>query len=277
MAAKKDTAVAVIEPQATALAELIDQIEFAPDGAEDVRLPFPTIKLIQGTTRGIVGSAKHSGEFYHEDTGEYEEALEVVPLYAQTQRAIFELDAELPACASTDGVAPNPRQPLWTKNVVRFKSGEHEVPMTGQPQFCHQCPFGQFGPNNEAPECGESILMMVQRDDDTFARFRIGRSGLKPVRDAMKNLKIRVKGKPEQRLPIFTALWTFTSFEKEAPGRKWNQLEVSTTPLSPEDIVRINKLAMDIRRDIQTVAAETDFASEASNVIDYDEEVGFGE
>ena len=267
-----NNAPAVIEPRTTDLAELLDQIgEFAPDGAEDLQITFPSIKLIQGTTRGIAGSSKHIGEFYHEDTGEYEDALEVIPLYMQTQRALFEEDLESPSCMSVDGAEPLPNQPLWRKNVAKFKNGDWEVPLTGQPRICAACPLSQFAEDGTPPVCGETILMMVQRDDESFARLRIGRTGLKPVRDAAK--KLQYKGK---RLPIFTAMWTFRSFEKEAPGRKWSQLEVSTAPLSNDEIVRISKLAMDIRRDIQTVAADTNFADEAENVIDYDE-VAFDE
>lgn len=272
MATKKDTAVAVIEPQTTAIAELMDQIEFAPDGAEDLQVAFPSIKLVQGTTRGISGSSKHIGEFYHEDTGVYEDALEVIPLYMQTQRAIFEKEAESPGCMSVDGVAPLPNQPLWQKNSATFNIGEVSMEDRYQPRLCAECPFSQFGDDGTPPLCGETILMMVQRDDDSFARLRIGRTGLKPVRDAAR--KLQFKGR---RLPIFTSMWTFKSFEKEAPGRKWNQLEVSTAPLANEDIVRVNAIATAIRGQIQTVAENTDFASEASNVIDMDEEVGFGE
>lgn len=260
---------AVIDPTETALTleSLLD--DFASDGAEDLAVTFPDIKLIQGTTRGIANSERHIGDFYHSDTQQFDEKLEVIPLYMQTQRAIFEDGVEAPGCMSVDGISPLPNQPLWTKEKILIKQKLLDQNGMWQPEYCADCPYSRFKEDGTPPPCGETILMMVRRDDDSFARLRIGRTGLKPVRDAAK--KLQFKGR---RLPIFTSLWSFSSVSKETPGRKWSQLQVSTTPLPPAEVVAINAIAKAIRSQIQEVAADTNFAAEAEAagpVIDQDE------
>lgn len=267
--AAKSKDIIVPEPAETALTleALFD--DFAPDGAEDLQVTFPDVKLIQGTTRGIPNSERHIGHFFHSDTQQFDEKLEVIPLYMQTQRAIFEDGVEAPGCMSVDGISPLPSQPLWTKEKILLKQRMVDQSGMWQPEYCQDCPYSRFKEDGTPPECGETILMMVRREDDSFARLRIGRTGLKPVRDAAK--KLQLKGK---RLPIFTSLWSFSSVSKEAPGRKWSQLQVSTTPLPPAEVAIVNAIAKAIRADIQEVAKDTNFAAEAEasgTVIDQDE------
>lgn len=277
MPAKSQTKeVATIDESSKGLMELPADVDWADDGADDVRIQFPMLKLIQGTTRGIDGASKHIGEWYHTDTGEFETDLHVIPLYKQNQRACFEDDAEMPSCSSLDGIAPLPYQPLWQKETAKFRGMapvkvESITPDGLAPALCAQCPLSQFVDGN-APICGESMLMMVMREDNSFAQMRLGGTALGPVRNRLGKLV-----KNNKRLPMFTQRWTFSSKETEKGNKKWQQLTVETMPLPPVDALRLNEVAKSLRPQMQAEAQSASFVDE-SNIIDMDDDdIGYGD
>lgn len=270
---EESTAIAPIEEKnrnlVTRAVDPYADIEFADDGVDEskVNLAWPDLKLIQGTTRGIKGSERFLGYFYHPDTDEFTETLDVIPLAVREQRAFFEDMADSPACISLNNINPEPKQPLWQKEWVAVK-GEGNKNMGGhpQPEFCVDCPFSKFGEDGTPPACGETILMMVMREDGSFARFRVGRTGLKPVRKAISRL---ISG--SRRLPVFSAMWTFSSESVEKGSRKWMQLNVATRPLDMAEVVEVNETVKMIRAQTDQVAREAAFEagpSDAGNVID---------
>lgn len=270
---EESTAIAPIEEKnhslVTRAVDPYADIEFADDGVDEskVNLAWPDLKLIQGTTRGIKGSERFLGYFYHPDTDEFTETLDVIPLAVREQRAFFEDMADSPACISLNNINPEPNQLLWQKEKVMVKGvGEMYVGDMPQPALCVDCPFSKFGEDGSAPACGETILMMVQREDGSFARFRIGRTGLKPVRKAISRL---ISG--SRRMPVYSALWTFGSESIEKGSRKWMQLTVRTQPLERDQIIEINETVKMIRGETDQVAREAAFEagpSDAGNVID---------
>lgn len=258
-------AVAKLDETTTALAHPFDEVEWEDDGVnpDKVRAIFPQIKLIQGTTRGV--DARDTGRFIHSDTGQIEDAIEVIPLIATDQRSFFEDGVDAPACVSYDGIAPAPNQPLWTKPVVAIR-GKGMVSQEGlwQPRFCAECRYSKFGENGEAPDCNESILLMVRREDDSFAQFRVGRTGLSKVRREMGKLKGMAR-----RLPIFAYVWTFGSENQEKAGKKWQQLTVKTTPLSNEQAIDVNNLVKTMRSTMQREAQKSIVTDgDETNIID---------
>lgn len=237
---------AIVPAEAAGAVALYEDIDWADDGVneEEIRISWPMIRLVQGTTRGLPDSDRHIGDFYHPDTQAYSEKLVVVPLQLRTQRAFFEAVAEQPVCTSLDGIAPQPNQLLWTKPEVTHKSIKGSIDMAGTyaPGHCVDCMFFNFSPEGNPPLCGETILMMVRRGDGSFAQFRVGGTGLKPVRQALGRMVANNK-----RLPAFAHKWTFSSVTMEKPGQKWKQLQVSTEPLSRAEAQEMNALVQEMR------------------------------
>lgn len=271
-AKEKTTAVTTTETEnrgiVTRAVDPYADIDFADDGVneEKVVLAWPDIKLVQGTTRGIKNSERHLGDFYHPDKDEFTETLDVIPLALREQRALFEDQAESPSCISLDNIRPEPNQLLWQKEKVLIKGvGEQYVGDMPQPAFCADCPFSKFGEDGSAPACGETILMMVQREDGSFARFRVGRTGLKPVRKAIARL---ISG--SRRLPVFSAMWTFSAEPVEKGSRKWMQLNVATRPLEMAEVIEVNETVKLIRAQTDEVARKAAFEDDpkSDNIID---------
>lgn len=225
------------EPQ-TALInydELGDDFEFADDGVDNakVRPQFPKIMLVQGTTK-LEGSSKHLGEYYDEGDGSYHERISVTPLRFQDNRACFEQGKDSPVCMSTDGIKPLPGQPLWKMDTFNSRgAGLVPVPPMGQPVACADCPFSQWE-GDKPPLCGEGILALVQTEEGEFRQMRFTGTALGPIRNRMTKLVFKMR-----RLPIYAALWTFSSREISQEGRKWMQLDVITTP---HPIARVKEL-----------------------------------
>lgn len=249
--------------------DIPDDVEIADDGADDVKLRFPALKLIQGTSRGIEDSDRHIGDWWHSDTGEFVSELAVIPLYKQDQRACFEDDNDSPVCSSIDGLQPLPHQPLWQKVSVFFNRVEYNpaeiTPMGLIPQWCSECPLSQFV-NGNAPVCGESILTMVMREDKSFAQMRISGTGLGPFRNQIGKLI-----KNNKRIPMFSHIWIFSSKAAEKTGKKWRQLTVSVLPLAQPEFLAVNEVVKAIRSEIQQEVEKTDFAATAGPIIDGDE------
>lgn len=267
---------AVINPgeQAVATRERVEDpfagIVFEDDGVNEgepsFRLLWPEVKLIQGVTRGIDGSNKHIGEFYHTDWQEFQTDLHVIPLNIREQRAFFEDGVEAPGCVSVDGIAPLPNQPLWKKPFINVRNrGSQSQEGMWQPELCVECPYAQFAEDGTPPLCGSSMLMMVKREDDSFAQLRIGPSGLKPVRQAIRKL---IGGR--RRLPIFAAGWTFSSTTAEKGTKKWEQLTVQTYPLDVAEVVAMNVLVAEMRGQVNEVATQsaTNLSNEGDEAIE---------
>lgn len=259
----EETAVATLDETTTALAHPLDEVEWEDDGVnpDKVRPIYPSIKLIQGTTRGA--DMRDAGRFVHSDTGAVEDSIEVIPLHQTDQRSFFEDGNDTPACVSFDGIAPQPNQPLWAKPQILVKNQLIDQSGLWQPSLCADCPYSRFGDNDEAPLCNESILMMVRRDDESLAQFRIGRTGLSPVRREIGKLK-GMAGRP----PIFTRLWTFGSKTVEKGTKKWQQLVVTTTPLPTEDAIAINGIVKTMRSTIQREAQVSAMTGDEATIID---------
>ena len=247
-------------------------IEFADDGVDEsrVRLQWPDIRLIQGTTKGIEDSDRHLGMFYHPDRAEFTETLDVIPLAVRYTRAFFEEDAMSPACVSLDGRAPEPNQLLWTKQQVLVKNqGLRDIGFMPQPTSCDACPFSAWGDDNTPPPCGESRLLMVMREDGSFARFRASSTAIAPVDRTINRL---ING--AKRLPIFAHMWSFGSQKTEKGSKKWYQLTVNTRPLDIDEVKEVNETVKMIRGQVDTVTRETvnEAGSSEADIIDVEYE-----
>jgi hypothetical protein len=229
--------------------DLLGQMAELSDGSEELMPTWPQIKLIQGTTRGVQDSTKHMGEWYHTDREQFDPLLEVIPLRMTDQRTLFGTNDVTPLCSAPDGKYPLPNQKLWTMPTVEVRGGKTlGVPKT-QPMSCAECPFSQFGLNNAAPVCNESILLMVMRDDDqSFAQVRIGGTGLKPFRSTVRRRLVY----RNRRVPLFTHLFTFGSEAIESGNKKWMQLTVNVAPLSADQVREMVGLATAMQESMQS-------------------------
>lgn len=212
-------------------------ITFEPDGNEDIQPSFPIIKLVQSTS-SMKDSSKHAGEFWHSDYEDYTPTLDVVALLKRDTRAYFK-DEDQPACASNDGVVPRENQPLW--------AGKE------QPSACAECPFSQWGPNDEPPPCRESIVLLVDRggDEPDLAQLRLNAMSFRPYKRFVSR-KLAPK-----KLPIYTQRLHLTTNEKHDAGKKWFELVIENEPLpraAVEEYVKI--LHAERERFTQSVAHE---------------------
>jgi len=204
------------------------------DGNEDIAPSFPTITIVQPTSR-MAGAEKHVGEFWHSDRESYEATLNVVGLVKRETRALFGEGSDTPLCMSADGKAPQPNMALWRMETVRTRDGVQGVPFGSAPSSCEMCPFSQW--MGEAPPiCQSSYVILVDRGDDDLAQLRIKGKSVKPYREFVKR---RLAPK---RLPLFTFRLRLSAEVRTDVGKKWAELVVAGEPLSATDAVRYNEI-----------------------------------
>lgn len=198
------------------------QADWEDDGTEDVQPSFPYIKITQGTST-MEGAGKHGGDFWHSDTEEYTPTLNVVALVMRETRALFgDENSEAPACVSADGHAPLPDQPQWSGAV--------------QPETCGDCPFSSWGPNNEAPKCKASKVLLVDRGAGDLAQLRVSGKSIKPLRQFIAR-----RCKPKRR-PLYSFRLELSTRELSEPGKKWHELVVDAEDLTPQEAMGYSEL-----------------------------------
>lgn len=221
-------------------------IDFESDGNEDIAPSFPIIKLVQSTS-SMKDASRHAGEFWHSDYEDYTPNLDVVALLKRDTRAYFLDGQDQPACASNDGVKPRDNQPLWTGKE--------------QPPTCAECPFSQWGQNDEPPVCRESIVLLVDRavDDDAgepdLAQLRLNAMSFRPYKRFVSR-KLAPK-----KLPMYTQRLHLTTNEKHDAGKKWFELVIENEPLPREAVMEyVAVLHVERERFAQSVGQDVDEA-----------------
>ena len=198
-------------------------VDWEDDGTGDIAPSFPLIKVVQRMS-GMEGASKHNGDFWHSDRdGEaaFEGTLGVVPLVKRDTRAYFEEGSDRPTCMSADGRAPLPNQPLWSSP---------DAPLAAQPTACSLCPLSMWDEvTGRPPKCRESKVLLVVRDDNTLAQFRLGGMNIKPFeRYIAKALK-------PKKLPMYSKRFIVTTVERRKDGKTWNEIELIGEQLSIEE------------------------------------------
>ena len=204
------------------------------DGNEDIAPSFPTITIVQPTSR-MPGAEKHVGEFWHSDRETYEPELSVVGLVKRETRAMFAEGSDTPVCMSSDGKAPHPNMPLWRMESVKLRDGDKSVPFGVAPSACEMCPFSQWL-GDSPPACQASYVILVDRGDDDLAQLRIKGKSIKPYREFVKR-KLAPK-----RLPLFLFRLHLSGAVKSDVGKKWAELAIDAEPLNQEDALRYNEI-----------------------------------
>lgn len=217
------------------------------DGNEDIQPSFPIISIVQPTSRAQ-GAEKHIGEFFHSDTETYSPTLDVVALVRHETRALFEEGKDRPACMSVDGKAPRPNQPLWKQESVTTRDGIKAVTMN-QPTACDRCPFAEWM-GDQPPICGVNNILLVERGEDDLAQLRFGGKSIKPYRQFVAR-KLAPK-----RLPLFTQRLHLETEIKTEPSKKWAELTITATPLSPQDAAHYNGILRAQRARFEKTMAE---------------------
>jgi len=204
------------------------------DGNEDIAPAFPTITIVQPTSR-MPGAEKHVGEFYHSDRETYEATLDVVGLVKRETRALFADGSDTPVCMSADAKAPSQNMPLWRMETVKTRDGEKGVPFGTAPSACDMCPFSMWV-GDSPPICQSSYVILVDRGDDDLAQLRIKGKSVKPYREFVKR---RLAPK---RLPLFTFRLRLAAEVRSDVGKKWAELVVTGEPLSQPEATRYNEI-----------------------------------
>lgn len=242
----------------TALANPLDDIEWADDGSSDIKVQFPLISLVQATSQ-MEGAKRHVGEFYHHDSATFEPTIVVTPLRMVRQQAFFADGEQAPVCSAQDGIHPRPGSKLWNLATVKPRNQAevavpHKVPAT-----CHECPFHSFGPNDERPLCGTSLMLLVKREDGTFAQMRISAASMGVFNKAVS----RFCKVGNQRAALYRFRFLFTSEEQRGAGNTWMGLHIDVEPLpvaeqiANNDIVRAMGAAMEAAIAASEVEQET--------------------
>jgi len=217
------------------------------DGNEDIAPSFPTITIVQPTSR-MANAEKHVGEFWHSDREAFEATLSVVGLVKRETRALFEEGSDAPACMSLDGKVPQSNMPLWNKETINLRDGEHAVPFAVAPSACEMCPFAQW-PGETPPACQASYVILVDRGDDDLAQLRIKGKSIKPYREFVKR-KLAPK-----RLPLFLFRLTLSNRIHSEPGKKWAELEIAAEALSEPEALHYNEILRAHRARFETAVA----------------------
>lgn len=226
--------------------------EWESDGTENIRPSFPVIKIVQGTST-MDGAGDKAGQFWHSDTEEFEEALDVTALLMRDTRAMFEEDADKPVCVSVDGKAPLPNQPLWAKESVTVQAnGERATLDVPAPQTsCAECPFSAWGEDGSPPPCKASLAVMVHRGDGTLAQLRVSGKSLRPWRSFVAK-----KCKPS-RIPLYGYALRLTTVRKveERPTRIWNELVIAGALQKPALAREYSNMIAEQRRAFEEAVA----------------------
>lgn len=225
--------------------ELLD-MEFEPDGSEEIALIFPTISLVQSTSQ-FPESSKHVGQFWHSDREDYTEELEGVGLFMTYSQALFEQDSKAPSCSSLDGQVPRPNQKLWLSDDgtwhPRGSQERKTIPLPHQPLSCATCPMNLWIGDN-APACQRSIILSLWRGDDkTIANFRFGGTALKPFQQFVGTKLVH----RNRKLPLSAMGLRFYSSEETKPGKKWQQLHVEGRPMPVAEVRQFEAFKNEIR------------------------------
>ena len=219
------------------------------DGTEDVPPIFPTIYIVQGTSR-MDGADKHGGEFWHSDTETFETNLSIVALLHKSTRALFGNGEQTPLCRSVDGERPLPDQKLWTLETWADKQGiAHDVPPYGQPDLCDQCPLSRWE-NDERPPCGDGYEYLVVRADGSFARFRVSGTSIKPMRQFIAS-KCRPK-----RIPLYAYELTLSTVRRKSADKAWHELVVTGQLLGQEVALGYSDMLRAYRGEFERQIAE---------------------
>lgn len=249
----------------TAVAAPNEWADFAPDGTEDIAPSFPIIKIVAGTSQ-MTGASKHAGEFYRTDTEEFLPTIDVVPLFQKQTRAVFADGSDQPLCRSDDGKAPAGIQPLWRESSFRTANGQtHEVPEMTQPRTCATCPFGMWGANDEPPLCRESVVVLVDAGGGDLAQLRIQPSSIGVWRKWIGRVL------NPKKLPLCSQRLALTTAERSKPGKKWYELIIDATQLSPAEAAMYNAVLQYEANNFERAVREADAAEVGGMVIDGDD------
>lgn len=215
--------------------------EWESDGTDDIAPSFPVVKIVQNTSQ-MEGASKNIGRLWRSDTEEFFDHLECVPLFKKNTRALFAPDNDQPLCASNDGIEPRPNMPLWsdaTPMPEAFLDLRNDVPPGKEPTDCDTCPFSQWIGDNPPP-CKSSINVLIHHQD-SLAQLRISGKSIKPFKQFVAR-KLAPKKLPlcSQRLDLFTE-------EHKEPGKKWFQLCIDATLMSPAEGKLYNAVLRDER------------------------------
>ena len=216
----------------------LDGIDFGDTGIEEVKPYFPNVKVVQGSS-GMAGASKHGGHFWHSDSQEFSEDLDIVPMLRRITSAVFIEGDNKPVCASNDGKFPLPDQRLWDgRTEIATGVGENvkhvDVPTPGvQPLSCAACPFSKWPEGGGKPVCPESHVWLVNRGTDEhpdLAQLRLSGMSIGPMIAWVKR-----EVKPRSLAPFFYRL-RLSNREHVEGTRKWQDLVVESTKRTPREI-----------------------------------------
>lgn len=161
---------AVVDVPTTAL-EVYENFDAVDDGLDAVVEQFGRI-IPRIVTNGKFGNPA----MVDEPTGEQIDRARLTILGSTVGRAWWAGDkpekGKTPDCRSFDCETADPESPA----IVEGKVGGEEQPSG----FCPTCPLGQFGPNNERPECKQSAQVLVYDHDNEGVRvLRVSGTSIK--------------------------------------------------------------------------------------------------
>lgn len=172
--------------------EVIAAPEKTPDnfvipGMEHVppsELRIPRLQLVQAQSR-MADKDGHEGEWFNTVTGEYLRNPELLIIGTAKGRIMFPREYQAdnkPLCGSDDGAFPRQEYVgLTIKSVGTDELGDPYVRSVVIPPECDKCPFSQWGPNNEPPECNAVATFAGVDADGLPMLFQLRSSGMKNV------------------------------------------------------------------------------------------------
>jgi len=214
----------------------LDGIDFGDTGIEEVKPYFPNVKVVQGSS-GMAGASKHGGHFWHSDSQEFSEDLDIVPMLRRETRALFGTGDSKPMCTSNDGKFPLDNQRLWDgRHVISVGEGDSNIRQVDVPKVapngCANCVFSEW-PKGGKPVCPSSDVWLVNRGTDEkpdLAQLRLSGMSIGPMIAWVKR-----EVKPRSLAPFFYRL-RLSNKEHVEGTRKWQDLVVESTKRTPREI-----------------------------------------
>lgn len=229
----KDEGGALVASRDQALAEWGQGGDWESDGNEDIQPSFPTITIVQNTSR-MEGADNHVGEFWHSDWEAYTPEVECVGLVKRDTRALFEEGSDKPVCMSADGKVPLANMPLWEKDYVSVRGGA-SIKVGAAVSECMDCPFGQWI-NDAPPVCKESFVLLVDRGEGDLAQLRFGGMSIRPYKQFVSR-KLAPK-----KLPLFSHRLVLSTKGQSDAGKKWRELVIEGELMRPTEAQRYNDI-----------------------------------
>jgi len=192
----------------------------------------PALKLTQAQSK-IENNMLHLGEFYRKDTGAFIKNPRLLVIGIARSRALlpkFGGESNTPLCRSDDSLHPRIE---FSGNHLEGIEVNGEITAATIPAKCADCPFSQWGENNEKPRCSQNDNWAALAEDGDPVIMRLGGMGTK----ASAQLKNMARAAALKRRPLYVEL--SSRLEEDKKGKYFIPLVKDVSHEAPPELLEM--------------------------------------